>query len=1252
MATGGPGKMLAPLWDDWVTQGNTAAALATSFKYQASGTAPNRVFTAEWIGMEQFLHAGPNINFQLVLHEGTNAFEYNYGTMEGFNGTVNKGDTYSIGITNTSSDYYALQSSRSNYFATINTNNITELPECNSAYAFILSPTNISGTAPAAVIPPNDNPSGAISVPVNATPCTSYCGTYFSAKNATTSSPAPVCAGTADDDVWFTFTATTIGAKISVLGSFGFNPRVELLSSTLSALQCSAPAPGDGLFTAFNSTNLTIGSTYYVRVYDDATGLGTNENGYFSICVSEYIQPPVNDECAGAITINAGVSCIPTTGSTVTATESLFITSSCNTPDDDLWYSFTALSTTPTINLQSGAGFNGAMQIFSGTCASLSSIACVNTGSTAVTETYTASNFTVGATYYVRAFHAVAGAATGNFSICVVEPTPPCPLKTAPSTASTNTPLSGNTLTWNSSVGASAYDVYLGTDQSLVSSYDLSTRVTPQGGITGLSFALANTLEYGTTYYWTVSARNTIGGSPSCSTSSFTTIPLPCPVKNTPLDAATLVAASGAILDWTAAVGASGATNYDVYFGISQASVASYATAAKIASSIAGLTYSLPPLAYGTTYYWTVSAKNGTGVASPTCTVFSFTTEAPPCPVKTAPLNAAMDLPLSGNTLNWTITTGASSYDVYFGTNQTLVASYDVSARIAINNTSTSFSLGTLAYATTYYWTISAKNNGVASPSCTVFSFTTQPQPPANDDPCNGTILAIGTQVCQNTNNAIVSSVESTSNLQTLFTAGGAGTLNHTVWYKYTPAVTNTYILKLSSPAGSTQIMSSFTGVYTTDCATTPLAFTEILAPVANNGAAGTTVTVTTPTLTAGTTYYFVASGNNNSLGDYCIQIDELCNNNSGVSPTMPTNTENILSQMCSDGGIYTYYGIPATNKYCLAIAWGTNTAAKTYAETNNTITMYKNASGNVIQGSGNTQTGTLDSYWNVDLGTNSANYLQNPVSVKFYFDPALYNALTTTISTYGTPTPITAFKTVGSQFSYTGSPSDATTGQWVGMTALTSSGLMTDANGSSFVELTGITSFSGGSIAVSSTVSSPLPISLKSFTAFEQGKMNVVRWETATEKNVRTFLVEKSEDGQIWTKLGEILPSASKKYSLNDENPFVTTYYRLKNIDNDARVDISNTVVVTRKSGKFALTNIAPNPTHDNIEVKFETTENQEVTLRILDIFGKEITLQKVDAQNGINAITVDMSSVVAGTYFVNINNGTSSLTKRISKI
>ncbi|MBL0358147.1 MAG: hypothetical protein IPP72_15325 [Chitinophagaceae bacterium] len=71
---------------------------------------------------------------------------------------------------------------------------------------------------------------------------------------------------------------------------------------------------------AVSLDNLTIGNTYYVRVYNQAF---TNEGADFTICVSDV--DPLNDLCSNAITVpvNSGDNCTQTvTGSNMTATRS------------------------------------------------------------------------------------------------------------------------------------------------------------------------------------------------------------------------------------------------------------------------------------------------------------------------------------------------------------------------------------------------------------------------------------------------------------------------------------------------------------------------------------------------------------------------------------------------------------------------------------------------------------------------------------------------------------------------------------------------------------------------------------------------------------------------------------------------------------------------------------------------------------------------------------------------------------------
>lgn len=97
--------------------------------------------------------------------------------------------------------------------------------------------------------------------------------------------------------------------------------------------------------------------------------------------------------------------------------------------------------------------------------------------------------------------------------------------------------------------------------------------------------------------------------------------------------------------------------------------------------------------------------------------VISFqTSSAPGAPTLTSPTNAATNV-ATPVTLTWNVATGATAYDVYFGT---LVAPPLATSGI----TSLSYTPASLAAGTTYYWQVVAKNGTGSTPSG-VFSFTT-----------------------------------------------------------------------------------------------------------------------------------------------------------------------------------------------------------------------------------------------------------------------------------------------------------------------------------------------------------------------------------------------------------------------------------------------------------------------------------------------------------------------------------------------
>jgi sugar lactone lactonase YvrE len=128
--------------------------------------------------------------------------------------------------------------------------------------------------------------------------------------------------------------------------------------------------------------------------------------------------------------------------------------------------------------------------------------------------------------------------------------------------------------------------------------------------------------------------------------------------------------------------------------------------------SVSGSTVTI--VATGTCSITANQAGNATYSAASPVTQ-SFTVNPLPAPVLSWPANGAAGVMLLP-TLKWGASSGATSYDVYFGT--------AASPPLVTNVTSTSYGAATLASNTTYHWKIVAKNM-VGSTSTATFSFST-----------------------------------------------------------------------------------------------------------------------------------------------------------------------------------------------------------------------------------------------------------------------------------------------------------------------------------------------------------------------------------------------------------------------------------------------------------------------------------------------------------------------------------------------
>jgi hypothetical protein len=254
------------------------------------------------------------------------------------------------------------------------------------------------------------------------------------------------CTGTANYDVWYSFTPVCSGNHVvTVVGSASFDPVIQVYSScggaainnTGSASCIDASGSGG---TETSTYSMVAGNTYYVRVYDyESSGTAYPASTTFTISVSDAC-PPANDVCATAINLTVNAAAV--NGTIANASSGL---GACvGNADYDVWYKFTTGSCggAYTVFLDPSAQFDGVFQLYSGNCSGLgivsgSSIIASNTDAPNIAAgcidfvdtnpddqpDWATYNLSANTTYYLRVYDVVnSGTAyppTPGFSIAV-----------------------------------------------------------------------------------------------------------------------------------------------------------------------------------------------------------------------------------------------------------------------------------------------------------------------------------------------------------------------------------------------------------------------------------------------------------------------------------------------------------------------------------------------------------------------------------------------------------------------------------------------------------------------------------------------------------------------------------------------------------------------------------------------------------------------------------------------------------------
>lgn len=176
--------------------------------------------------------------------------------------------------------------------------------------------------------------------------------------------------------------------------------------------------------------------------------------------------------------------------------------------------------------------------------------------------------------------------------------------------------------------------------------------------------------------------------------------------------------------------------------------------------------------------------------------------------------------------------------------------------------------------------------------------------------------------------------------------------------------------------------------------------------------------------------------------------------------------------------------------------------------------------------------------------------------------------------------------------------------------------------------------------------VSNPQPVSLISFDVQPKGEKDaLLKWETASEINVKGYDIEISEDGSNYKKIsfvpskGNASLSTTYEHIATDLQPGVY-YFRLKMIDIDGHFTYSS-VRVIKIISKNNIVRIYPNPTENGFfTLELSKTSNKKVNVKIITAIGQLIS--STDFTNYNSSINLKLPSI-PGEYNiqVTVDNG-----------
>jgi plastocyanin len=150
-----------------------------------------------------------------------------------------------------------------------------------------------------------------------------------------------------------------------------------------------------------------------------------------------------------------------------------------------------------------------------------------------------------------------------------------------------------------------------------------------------------------------------------------------------------------------------------------------------------------------------------------------------------------------------------------------------------------------------------------------------------------------------------------------------------------------------------------------------------------------------------------------------------------------------------------------------------------------------------------------------------------------------------------------------------------------------------------------------------------------------------VLNWQTSNSSDIAYFSVQRSTDGNNFTEIARVQPSASNVYKYKDETPLTDkyVYYQVELADKEGNTQLSDIAMFTNPNNTAKLiTSISPNPVSSpgHLMLQFNADADGKMKVQLYTQSGKLVTETEMTAVKGLNNGHMHLGDLTPGTYYI----------------